>query len=80
MKFTPQFFGALRWNQQLFGTVRDSTGSSVPWGRDVWRIDLGLGYRFTAHTQFKVQYSWQHEDADLNVGRGMAAGQITARF
>ena len=80
VKFTPQFFGALRWNQQLFGTVRDSDGSSVPWGRDVWRIDLGLGYRFTAHTQFKVQYSWQHEDADLQAGRGMAAGQFTARF
>jgi hypothetical protein len=79
-KFTAQFFGALRWNQQFFGTVRDSDGSLVPWGRDVWRIDLGLGYRFTPHMQFKVQYSWQHEDADLNAGRGMAAGQFTARF
>ena len=80
LKFTPQFFGALRWNQQLFGTVRDSDGSSVPWGREVWRIDLGLGYRFTPHTQFKVQYSWQHEDADRRAARGMAAGQFTARF
>ncbi|HTZ20700.1 MAG TPA: hypothetical protein VMC06_07445 [Opitutaceae bacterium] len=80
LKFTPQFFGAVRWNQQLFGTVRDSYGSSVPWSRDVWRIDLGLGYRFTAHTQFKVQYSWQHEDADLRASRGMAAVQFTARF
>ena len=80
VKFTPQFFGALRWNQQLFGTVRDSDGSPVPWGRDVWRIDLGLGYRFTSHTQFKMQYSWQHEAADLRSSRGMAAGQFTARF
>jgi hypothetical protein len=32
------------------------------------------------HTQFKVQYSWQHEDADLHRSRGMAAGQFTARF
>jgi len=80
LKFTPQFFGALRWNQQLFATVRDNNGSSVPWGRDVWRSDLGFGYRFTPHTQFKVQYSWQHEDADLHRSRGMAAGQFTARF
>ena len=80
LEFTPQFFGALRWNQQLFATVRDSNGSPVPWGRDVWRIDLGFGYRFTPHTQFKVQYNWQHEDADLRSSRGMAAGQFTARF
>jgi hypothetical protein len=80
LKFTPQFFGALRWNQQLFATVRDNNGSSRPWGRDVWRSDLGFGYRFTPHTQFKVQYSWQHEDADLHRARGMAAGQFTARF
>jgi len=79
-KFTPQLFGALRWNQQLFGTIPDSNGPPMPWGRDVWRIDLGLGYRFTPHTQFKMQYSWQHEDADLHASRGLAAGQFTARF
>jgi predicted porin len=76
LKFTPQFFGALRWNQQLFGTVRDSNGSPVPWGRDVWRIDLGFGYRFTPHTQFKVQYSWQHEDADLHRFPGHGGGPV----
>src|SRR5947207_10160006 len=36
-KFTPQLFGALRWNQQLFGTVRDDD-KWVQWGNDVWRV------------------------------------------
>src|SRR6266853_3046661 len=50
-KFTPQLFGALRWNQQLFGNVSDSTGSQLHWGQDLGRIDVAAGYRFTSHTQ-----------------------------
>ena len=29
-KFTPQFFGALRWNQQLFSTIPVSSYSRSP--------------------------------------------------
>ena len=79
-KFTPQLFGALRWNQQLFATVRDGTGGRAQWGHDVWRIDTSLAYRFTAHTQLKLQYSFEHEDSaprDLN---SLLAVQFTVRF
>ncbi|MCE9518903.1 MAG: hypothetical protein K8R87_04990, partial [Verrucomicrobia bacterium] len=38
-KFTPQFFGGLRWNQQLFGSVSDGEGGEARWGSDIWRID-----------------------------------------
>jgi hypothetical protein len=79
-KFTPQFFGALRWNQQLFATVSDGLGGRAPWGHDLWRIDTALGYRFTAHTQLKLQYSLQHE---ASVPRGVSnlfAAQFTLRF
>jgi hypothetical protein len=79
-KFTPQFFGALRWNRQLFSTVPDGTGGFVRWGRDLWRIDLAPGYRFSAHTQLKLQYSLQHEDrAARNLSHTLAA-QYTVRF
>ncbi|HEX7576944.1 MAG TPA: hypothetical protein VF430_02785, partial [Verrucomicrobiae bacterium] len=54
-KFTPQLFGAVRWNQQLFGSVPDGQGGDAPWGHDIWRIDTALGYRFTAHLQGKLQ-------------------------
>jgi hypothetical protein len=79
-KFMPQLFGALRWNQQIFGTVRDSEGDRATWGRDVWQIDSAVGYRFTAHTQLKLQYSLQHEDSGPREYGHTVAAQITARF
>jgi hypothetical protein len=79
-KFTPQLFGAMRWNQQLFGTVSDSTGGSARWGHDLWRIDTSLGYRFTAHTQLKLQYSFQDENSDSRDLVHTLAAQFTLRF
>lgn len=79
-KFTPQLFGALRWNQQLFGTVPDGAGGSMRWGHDLWRIDTSLGYRFTAHTQLKLQYSFQDENSDSRDLVHTLAAQFTLRF
>ncbi len=79
-KFTPQLFGAVRWNQQLFGTLPDRAGGEDKWGGDIWRTDFALGYRFTAHTQLKLQYSLERRSAD---GPGYAntfAAQFTIRF
>jgi hypothetical protein len=79
-KFTPQLFGALRWNQQLFGDVPDGAGGQIHWGQDLGRIDTALGYRFTSHTQLKLQYSFQHETSGPEVDNHMLAGQFTVRF
>ena len=73
-KFTPQLFGALRWNQQLSSDVRDA--SSTP---DTWRIDAALGYRFTAHSQLKLQYSFQGDHPLFGKG-SMVSTQFTVRF
>lgn len=79
-KFTPQFFGAMRWNQQLFATISDGAGGSVRWGHDLWRMDTSLGYRFTAHTQLKLQYSFQDTNSDSRDLRHTLAAQFTVRF
>jgi hypothetical protein len=79
-KFTPQFFGAVRWNQQFFGDVTNSSGGIAPWGHDLWRADIAAGYRFTAHTQLKLQYSFQHEKDGLRDLTHMLAAQFTVRF
>ena len=79
-KFTPQLFGAVRWNQQFFGDVTNSYGGTAPWGRDLWRADIAAGYRFTAHTQLKLQYSFQHEKNGLRDLTHMFAAQFTVRF
>jgi hypothetical protein len=79
-KFTPQFFGAMRWNQQLFATVPDGAGGTTRWGHDLWRIDTSIAYRFTAHTQLKVQYSFQDENSDSRDFIHTLAAQFTVRF
>jgi hypothetical protein len=79
-KFTPQFFGAVRWNQQFFADVPDGFGGSAPWGHDLWRADIAAGYRFTPHTQLKIQYSLQHEkNGPRDFGHVLYA-QFTVRF
>src|SRR5436305_3677431 len=79
-KFTPQLFGALRWNQQLFGDVPDGTGGHVRWGQDLGRIEAALGYRFTPHAQLKFQYSFQHETTGQGDDNHLVAAQFTVRF
>ena len=79
-KITPQVFAALRWNQQLFGKVDDGTGANVRWSRDLGRADIAAGYRFTPHTQLKLQYSFQHETTGSRDDNHLFAAQFTVRF
>jgi len=79
-KFTPQFFGALRWNQQLFGTVSNRAGQSVRWNQDLGRIDIAAAYRFTPHAQLKLQYSFQQETTGPHDHNHLLAAQFTVRF
>jgi len=79
-KITPQLFGALRWNQQFFDAGHDATGEPVVTPPDLWRIDAALGYRFTAHTQLKLQYSLARGDFLSNDLGSTFAAQFTVRF
>src|SRR5881296_1520518 len=78
-KFTPQFFGAIRWNQQLFGDVSNPNSGSIRWSDDLARIDLAAGYRLTSHTQLKVQYDFQHETTGPGDNNHLFAAQFTVR-
>jgi hypothetical protein len=78
-KITPQLFAALRWNQQIYGTVRDDT-EWVKWGNDVWRMDAALGYRFTNNLQAKIQYSFNCDENPRSLGSNVFAVQLTVRF
>lgn len=79
-KFTPEFFGALRWNQQLYDEVTNAGGGEEHWDRDMWRAEVALGYRFTRHLQAKVQYSYSHQQGPIQQGEQMAALQLTLKF
>jgi hypothetical protein len=79
-KFTPQLFGALRWNQQIFGTVSDGEGGNIRWDQNLGRVDIAAGYRFTSHTQLKLQYSFQKETSGPGTDNHIFAAQLTTRF
>jgi hypothetical protein len=79
-KFSPRLFGALRWNQQMFSDVPNGTGGSAPWAHDIWRIDAAVGFRPTAHTQLKVQYSIENEKHSTRDLGHLIALQFTIRF
>jgi hypothetical protein len=79
-KFTPQLFGALRWNQQLFGTISDGYGHDIRWSEDLGRIDIAATYRFTPHAQLKLQYGFQHQTTGTDNDNHLFAAQFTVRF
>jgi hypothetical protein len=79
-KFTPQFFGAIRWNQQLFGTISDGYGHTVQWSQNLGRVDIAATYRFTPHAQVKLQYDYQHETTGEGEDNHLFAAQFTIRF
>ncbi|HEY5228819.1 MAG TPA: hypothetical protein VIJ19_09765 [Opitutaceae bacterium] len=79
-KFTPQFFGAIRWNQQYFAPVSVPPGADGFWSRNVSRIDIGPCYRLTPHAQVKVQYSLERQGADVQLWSSLAAVQFTLKF
>jgi len=79
-KFTPEFFGAVRWNQQLFGTIPDGMGGSTSWGSNAWDVDVAFTYRFSPHIQAKIQYSFLDQGAPVPEQQSLVAGQLTVRF
>jgi len=60
--FMPQWWVSGRWNHQIYEEVEGRE-----WDNEHIRVDLGLGRRIGRHTQIKLQYSWQHEDAPSGV-------------
>jgi hypothetical protein len=79
-RFTPRFSGAVRWNQQFFSHVLDSTGRSVRWDREAWRLDVAPAWRLSPQMQFKLQYSLRHEDPAVDAFTHALAAQLNVRF
>ncbi|HEX8489954.1 MAG TPA: hypothetical protein VF626_02950, partial [Chthoniobacterales bacterium] len=65
----------------FFADVPDlRLGGMAPWGHDLWRTDVAAGYRFTPHTQLKIQYSVLHEKNGPRDLSHEFAAQFTVRF
>ncbi len=79
-RFGPRFSFASRWNRQYYASIPDGAGGDAAWGRSTWRLDLGPAYRLGAHTQIKLQHSFQHETNAPQVHTQTTALQMTVRF
>jgi hypothetical protein len=79
-KFTPQLFGAVRWNQEFFNRVNNGASGRIRWSQDLGRIDIAATYRLTLHTQFKLQYSFQQQTTGPRDDNHILAAQFTLRF
>jgi hypothetical protein len=79
-KFTPQLFGAVRWNQQVFDKINNGFGGNEHWSPNLGRIDIAATYRLTTHAQLKLQYSFQHETTPPGQDNHLLATQFTIRF
>lgn len=79
-KFAPQLFGAVRWGQQFFSNVPNGYGGEIPWSHDISRIEGAVSYRFTPHTQLKLEYFLQYEERARREISHTFATQFTLRF
>jgi hypothetical protein len=79
-KFTPQLFGPVRWNQQLFGNVNDGYGGRVRWSSGP-KADRHCGYLpvYDAYSA-EAAYSFQQETTGLGNDNHLLAAQFTVRF
>jgi hypothetical protein len=76
-KLTPQLYGAMRVNRQVFSRV-DAPAGPTEWAHNTSRVDLALGYRFTPFAQLKLQVS--HERQAAQPSQLNFALQLTHRF
>jgi hypothetical protein len=76
-KISAQLWTALRLNRSWFG---DLPGLDESWDRDVTRLDIGLGYRYSRHIEGKFQYSRLWQQGPDTEGNHLFAGQVVVRF
>jgi hypothetical protein len=75
-KFTPGFYGSLRWGQIFFNEIEKANGNDTRWDRDAWRIEAGLGYFIRKNIVTRIQYEHNHQNGDLQQGANMLSLQL----
>ena len=79
-KAAPGFWLATRFGQILANEADGPAGSEVPWQPDVWRAELGCGWRITPTVLAKAGYSFTHTDHDDEAGEHLLGTGIGWRF
>jgi len=83
---TPKLYGAMRWSQIRVPNGYSIVGNTPTFGlssTDLWRLSLGMGYQFSDHLLFKVEYMF--EQGRLSTGgarnhENMVAAEAAFKF
>ncbi len=83
----PKFYGAARWSQIRapagYPLAGDIEARPPPSTTDLWRLSLGLGYRFSPHLTLKVEYAFEEGQWTAGGSRGgenLFAAEVAFRF
>ncbi len=78
--FAQKWWASLRWNQETYNQILTNPATEEDWDNPLYRVDLGLGFRYARHGQIKVQYSFQEQDADFQNGRHFIVSELTFKL
>ena len=79
-KFSPGWWLAGRWNQQLYDDITDSAGNQVAWDNDVWRIEACVGWQIDRTVTLKAQYSFADQSGPVDQGQDLFDLQLVIGF
>ncbi len=77
-KISAGFFSAIRFDQMLFDTFKDSSGNSFHWDYNVTRVETGFGYFLNKDTQIKLV--WQHNKIESNEDIDLISTQLVLKM
>jgi hypothetical protein len=78
--FLPGFYGALRFGQIRFGTVRDPSGDLVPWDHDTTRLEAGGGYFFTRNFFVKAGFQFNKPIGGSEPSQNMLTVEVVLKY
>ena len=81
-KFTvlPGWYVAARYDRMMFGDVHVSSGALESWDADVWRQEIGIGYKPTRNIVAKLVHQETHIATSPARTLPFAALQVSASF
>jgi hypothetical protein len=76
----PGWYLAARFDRMIFDDVSLASGGAAPWDADLWKREVGIGFKPSAHLLAKLV----HQESRINVSppivRAFAAAQLSVVF
>lgn len=79
-KVSPGVWLAARFGWISANDATDPAGNDVSWQPDVWRAEIGGGWRVSPNILFKAGYSFTHSAGDTAAGEQLLGTGIGLRF